>query len=151
MEGIISFHHDVMFITYYYGFCVLNVSNLYLFAASKTQTHKLLLTILYWNCMNCNSSFILVIIAVPSFALLYAMDEVVDPAMTIKVNGHQWYWSYEYSDFLRGEDDDADSIAFDSYLIPEDELNEEEGELRLLEVDNRVLVPTDTMLDISYF
>ena len=50
-----------------------------------------------------------------------------------------------YSDYtIRGEDDDADSIAFDAYLIPEDELNEEEGELRLLEVDNRVLVPTDT-------
>jgi cytochrome c oxidase subunit 2 len=148
MEGIISFHHDVMFIMtiiMIFVFWML-MRILYLFHASKnpnpqTFTNHTVLEIV-WTVI---PSFILVIIAVPSFALLYAMDEVVDPAMTIKVNGHQWYWSYEYSDYtIRGEDDDADSIAFDSYLIPEDELNEEEGELRLLEVDNRVLVPTDT-------
>ena len=43
-------------------------------------------------------AIILMIIAVPSFALLYSMDEILDPAVTLKVVGHQWYWSYEYSD-----------------------------------------------------
>ena len=45
------------------------------------------------------SGLVLMVIAIPSFALLYAADELVDPAMTIKVVGHQWYWSYEYSDY----------------------------------------------------
>lgn len=67
------------------------------------------------------------------------MDEVIDPAMTIKALGHQWYWSYEYSDFVN---EDGESIEFDSYLVPTDDL--EEGQLRLLEVDNRVVVPVGT-------
>jgi len=49
---------------------------------------------------------------------------------------HQWYWSYQYADFLN---EDNDNIEFDSYLIPEDDL--EQGQLRMLEVDNRVIVP----------
>ena len=57
---------------------------------------------------------VLMVIAIPSFALLYAADELVDPAMTIKVVGHQWYWSYEYSDY---ETDDGDSLNFDSYIV----------------------------------
>jgi len=84
-------------------------------------------------------SFILLFIAVPSFALLYSIDEIVDPALTIKAIGHQWYWTYEYSDYNQ-------NIIFDSYLIPEDEL--ELGQLRLLEVDNRVVVPTHTHIRV---
>ena len=57
-------------------------------------------------------SFILMIIAVPSFALLYSMDEIVDPSLTLKVIGHQWYWTYEYSDYSVSEDG---SIVFDCY------------------------------------
>lgn len=52
---------------------------------------------------------------------------------------HQWYWSYEYSDFIN---DEGESIEFDSYMIPENEL--EEGQLRLLEVDNKLVIPVDT-------
>lgn len=84
-------------------------------------------------------AFVLIAIAFPSFKLLYLMDEVIDPAMTIKALGHQWYWSYEYSDFVN---EDGESIEFDSYLVPTDDL--EEGQLRLLEVDNRVVVPVGT-------
>ena len=84
-------------------------------------------------------ALLLVVIAVPSFALLYAVDEVVDPALTVKVVGHQWYWSYEYSDYGNG---DEEGMAFDSYLVPDDELDE--GNLRLLEVDNRRVLPVDT-------
>ena len=84
-------------------------------------------------------SIILAIIAIPSLALLYSLDEVTDPAITIKAVGHQWYWSYEYSDYNTSQNE---SIAFDSYMIPEDDLTE--GQLRLLEVDNPIYLPVDT-------
>lgn len=61
-------------------------------------------------------AFILVAIAFPSLRLLYLTDSVIDPAITVKVIGHQWYWSTEYSDY-------GDTISFDSYMIPTEELN----------------------------
>lgn len=67
------------------------------------------------------------------------MDEVISPRITIKAVGHQWYWSYEYSDYIN---ENGESIEFDRYIIPETDL--EEGQLRLLDVDNRVVVPVDT-------
>ena len=84
-------------------------------------------------------SLILMVIAVPSFALLYSMDEIVDPSITLKAIGHQWYWTYELSDYSTS---DEESIVFDSYMIPEDDLTL--GQLRLLEVDNRVVLPVQT-------
>ena len=82
---------------------------------------------------------ILIIIAFPSFKLLYLTDEVFAPSMTVKAIGHQWYWSYEYSDFLN---EDGESIEFDSYMVPESDI--EDGQLRLLDVDNNLVVPVDT-------
>jgi cytochrome c oxidase subunit 2 len=84
-------------------------------------------------------AIILMLIAVPSFSLLYILDEVISPSMTIKAVGHQWYWSYEYSDY---ESASGDAIEFDSYMVPEEEL--EIGQLRLLDVDNRLNIPVDT-------
>ena len=81
-------------------------------------------------------AIILILIAFPSFKLLYLMDEVSDPSMSILAEGHQWYWSYQYPDFLTS---DNEFIEFDSYIIPESDL--EEGALRMLEVDNRVILP----------
>jgi cytochrome c oxidase subunit 2 len=77
---------------------------------------------------------ILVAIAIPSFKLLYFQDRTAKPEMTLKVTGHQWYWSYEYPDHGK--------IAFDSLMVPTDQLKP--GQYRLLEVDNRVVVPVDT-------
>uniref|UniRef100_A0AB39CBW0 Cytochrome c oxidase subunit 2 n=1 Tax=Lambis scorpius TaxID=3104388 RepID=A0AB39CBW0_9CAEN len=77
---------------------------------------------------------ILVFLALPSLRLLYLLDEVGDCNLTVKSIGHQWYWSYEYSDFL--------NIEFDSYMVPTNEL--EKGDFRLLEVDHRVVLPTQT-------
>lgn len=74
-----------------------------------------------------------------SFKLLYLMDEVTDPAMTVLCEGHQWYWTYQYADFIN---DDNENIEFDSYMIGEDDL--EDGALRMLEVDNRVILPEYT-------
>lgn len=76
---------------------------------------------------------ILIFLALPSLRLLYLLDEVGPCALTIKRIGHQWYWSYEYSDFL--------NIEFDSYIIPTRELKS--GQFRLLEVDHRAVVPVN--------
>jgi heme/copper-type cytochrome/quinol oxidase subunit 2 len=81
-------------------------------------------------------ALILILIAFPSFKLLYLMDEVSDPAMSVLAEGHQWYWSYQYPDFLNT---DNEFVEFDSYLVPESDL--EVGGLRMLEVDNRVMLP----------
>lgn len=76
-------------------------------------------------------AIVLVFLALPSLRLLYLLDEINDPVLTIKAIGHQWYWSYEYSDFL--------NIEFDSYIVPSSDL--EFGDYRLLEVDHRTVVP----------
>jgi cytochrome c oxidase subunit II len=77
---------------------------------------------------------ILVVIAIPSFKLLYFMDRVVDPEMTLKAIGRQWYWSYEYPDH--------GNFTFDAYMIAEQDLTEDQ--LRLYDVDNPVVLPVDT-------
>jgi len=79
---------------------------------------------------------ILIILALPSLRLLYLIDETIEPRITLKTVGHQWYWSYEYSDF--------NDIEFDSYMTPTNSLTE--GEFRLLEVDNRVILPYLTQI-----
>jgi cytochrome c oxidase subunit II len=81
---------------------------------------------------------ILVIIAIPSLKLLFFMDRTHDADMTLKVVGHQWYWSYEYPD--HGD------FTFDSLMVPDDEL--EEGQPRLLAVDEPVVLPIDTDIRI---
>ena len=88
-------------------------------------------------------ALILCTIAGPSFALLYSLDEINDPEVTLKIIGHQWYWSYEYSDFLRGIVlQDGVPLGFDATWVQDDDL--EYGSLRLLETDFRVVLPTRT-------
>ena len=146
MQGIIDLHHDIMFILVFIAVFVLwmLVRTVYHFHHSKQPiaekiVHGTTIEII-WTVI---PSLILLTIAVPSLALLYASDEVVDPALTIKAIGHQWYWSYEYSDYNTS---DEDSLAFDSYMIPDDDL--EVGQLRLLEVDNRVVLPVNTPIRV---
>nr|YP_009935099.1 cytochrome c oxidase subunit II [Semibalanus cariosus]QNS22941.1 cytochrome c oxidase subunit II [Semibalanus cariosus] len=83
-------------------------------------------------------AFLLIFIALPSLHLLYLLDEYDNPSLTIKSMGHQWYWSYEYSDFL--------DVEFDSYMIPSKDL--EFNQFRLIEVDNRMVVPMNTYIRI---
>nr|ALO76778.1 cytochrome c oxidase subunit 2 [Chrysomelidae sp. SPH01] len=78
----------------------------------------------------------LIFIAIPSLRLIYILDEINNPLITIKTIGHQWYWSYEYSDFK--------NIEFDSYMIPTKELNK--FNFRLLDVDNRIVVPFNSQI-----
>ena len=82
---------------------------------------------------------ILVVIAVPSFRLLYAEDRIPKADMTLKVTGHQWYWSYEYPD--------NGGFGFDSLMVQTDDLKK--GQPRLLETDNHVVVPVDTTVRIQ--
>lgn len=144
MSGIIDLHHDIMsimifilfFVVYMLGSAVLS------FRASKNPspylfTHGAVIEVAW----TVTPSLILVAIAIPSFSLLYGMDELNNPAVTLKIIGNQWYWSYEYSDYT---DSDDESIVFDSYMIPEDDLDL--GQLRLLEVDNRVVLPKNTFI-----
>jgi cytochrome c oxidase subunit 2 len=81
---------------------------------------------------------ILVGIAIPSFRLLYNADVLPQPEMTIKAVGHQWYWSYEYPDH--------GGFGFDSVMVPDNEIKQ--GQRRLLEVDNRIVLPVDTTIRV---
>lgn len=146
MEGIINLHHDLMF---------------FICSISIFVSWMLLRTITHFNYNNNNISstlihgtfielvwtitpaIILFFIAIPSFSLLYAMDEVISPTITIKTLGHQWYWSYEYSDY---KNNNNEGINFDSYMLPEEELKV--GQLRLLEVDNHMVIPINTHIRI---
>jgi cytochrome c oxidase subunit II len=99
-------------------------------ATPSRRTHNTLLEIA-WTAI---PVLILVVIAIPSFKLLYYQDVVPDAELTIKAVGHQWYWSYEYPD--NGE------FAFDAYMVPDADL--QPGQLRLLTTDNALVVPVDT-------
>nr|YP_010329774.1 cytochrome c oxidase subunit II [Actebia praecox]UNP54522.1 cytochrome c oxidase subunit 2 [Actebia praecox] len=80
----------------------------------------------------------LIFIALPSLRLLYLLDELNNPLITLKSIGHQWYWSYEYSDFH--------NIEFDSYMIPSNEMSP--NSFRLLDVDNRIVLPMNNQIRI---
>jgi cytochrome c oxidase subunit 2 len=81
---------------------------------------------------------ILVVIAIPSFKLLYFMDRVAEPELTIKAIGHQWYWSYEYPD-------DGD-FTFDAYMVADEDL--QPGQPRLLATDNAIVLPVQTDIQV---
>nr|YP_010728426.1 cytochrome c oxidase subunit II [Endochironomus pekanus]WEF49654.1 cytochrome c oxidase subunit II [Endochironomus pekanus] len=83
-------------------------------------------------------AIVLLFIAFPSLRILYLLDEINNPSLSIKTIGHQWYWSYEYSDFK--------NIEFDSYMISSNDLNLDS--FRLLDVDNRVILPTNNQIRI---
>ena len=146
MEGIINLHHDLMFFI-----CVIAIFVSWMLAKTlwhfeetqnpqaSTLVHGTVIEIIW----TLTPALILLIIAIPSFSLLYAMDEIISPTLTIKTIGHQWYWSYEYSDY---QNEDGESIEFESYMIPEDDLTN--GQFRLLEVDNNVVIPTNTHVRI---
>jgi cytochrome c oxidase subunit 2 len=76
-------------------------------------------------------ALMLMAIAVPTFSLIYYADRTRDADLTIKVTGHQWYWEYGYPD--------QGNLHFDSYILPQDQLKP--GQLRLLDVDNQLVLP----------
>lgn len=111
----------------------------YRFRASRSparsrRTHNTVLEIA-WTAI---PVLILVVIAIPSFKLLYFMDRVEEPEMTLKAIGRQWYWSYEYPDH--------GNFTFDAFMVEDADL--EPGEPRLLTTDNKVVLPIDTDIQI---
>jgi cytochrome c oxidase subunit 2 len=129
IEQLIFFHDHVMLVL------VLIVS-LVLYVIGVLGVNKLLNRYLYegqeielvWTVL---PALMLVFIGFPSLRLLYLLDEVNLPLVTLKVVGHQWYWSYEYSDF--------EKVEFDSFIIGSGDLSL--GDYRCLEVDNRIVIP----------
>ncbi|RPG03663.1 MAG: cytochrome c oxidase subunit II [Pelagibacteraceae bacterium TMED246] len=97
------------------------------------RTHNVAVEIL-WTLIPC---LILIVMAVPSFKILYSQDTIPKADVTIKAVGYQWYWGYEYLD---------EKIIFDSYMIEEEDLKP--GQPRLLAVDNEVVVPVNKVVKV---
>ncbi|YP_009050556.1 cytochrome c oxidase subunit II (mitochondrion) [Zootermopsis nevadensis] len=136
MEQLIFFHdHTMMIITmilamvlYFMASTIINeLVDRYML---EGQTMELMWTIV--------PAVILLFITTPSLRLLYLMDEIHNPIMTIKTIGHQWYWSYEYSDFV--------NVEFDSYMTPYE--GDNKSMFRLLETDNHVTLPMHSFIRI---
>nr|ASU53103.1 cytochrome oxidase subunit II [Chaitophorus sp. ZMIOZ 14280] len=127
MEQLIFFHDHTIFIILMIMFMITYmmifiIKNKFInIKISENQMIEFTWTIL--------PPIILIFIAMPSLHLLYLMDEIKSPIMTIKIFGHQWFWSYEYSDFH--------NIEFESYMIN----NMEMKNFRLIEVDNKTIIP----------
>lgn len=143
MEHITEFHTMLLYIiTVISAFVILVM--LFIFARfnarvnktpSKT-THNTMLEVV-WTVI---PIIILIVIAVPSMKLLYYGDRTMEPEMTIKATGYQWYWGYEYPDY--------DGLAFNSYMIPEKDIDPAKGQKRLLSADNQLVLPVDTNIQI---
>jgi len=145
-EGVMNLHHDLMFLVILIALMVgwIMWRTLSHFSVEKnptpaTFTHGTFLEIA-WTLI---PTLILLTIAIPSFALLYSMDEVTDPGVTLKAIGKQWYWTYEFSDYVSK---DGETYGFDSFMVADDDLKP--GDFRLLEVDNEVVLPVNTHIRI---
>nr|YP_002456324.1 cytochrome c oxidase subunit II [Sacalia quadriocellata]ABK53937.1 cytochrome oxidase subunit 2 [Sacalia quadriocellata] len=132
MEELHHFHDHTLMIVFL-------ISTLVLYIITLMMTTKLT----YTNTMNAQEvemiwtilpAIVLITIALPSLRVLYLMDEINNPHLTIKAMGHQWYWTYEYTDYK--------NLEFDSYMIPTQDLPN--GHFRLLEVDHRVVMPMES-------
>ncbi len=140
-EGIHAFHNLLLviitlitiFVTVLLAVCIVRFNRRSNANPSRT-THNTMLEVA-WTVL---PVIILVIIAIPSFRLLYEQLEAPEPELTIKTTGHQWYWSYEYPDY--------EGVAFDSFMLRDDEL--EPGQPRLLATDTEVIVPVDTNVKV---
>ena len=165
MEGIISFHDDLFvfltlilgFVIYVLGVCLNTFSLKTTNGISVRLVHASVLEVI-WTII---PALVLIIIAIPSFSLIYSIEEIIEPLYTIKIIGHQWYWSYELVDhkafmqILNQEKSELSSYtelknssgSFDSYMLDVSTDNSEDPKtsqpwLRLLEVDNYLFIPT---------
>nr|BAL43924.1 cytochrome c oxidase subunit II [Pellona ditchela] len=136
MEELLHFHDHALMIVFLISTLVLYI----LVAMVSTKlTNKYILDSqeieIVWTIL---PAIILILIALPSLRILYLMDEINDPHLTIKAMGHQWYWSYEYTDY--------EDLGFDSYMVPTQDLSP--GQFRLLETDHRMVVPMESPIRI---
>jgi len=141
MTEIVSFHNNILLpviiaISVFVLFLMIYVC--IRFRASKNPnpsktTHNVAVEVL-WTLIPC---LILIVMAVPSFKILYKQDTIPKADVTVKAVGYQWYWGYEYPD---------ENIIFESYMIKEDELKDNQP--RLLTVDNEVVVPVNKVVKV---
>nr|YP_010279416.1 cytochrome c oxidase subunit II [Riparia riparia]UKG21255.1 cytochrome c oxidase subunit II [Riparia riparia] len=135
MEELMQFHDHALMVA-------LAICSLVLYLLTTTLTSKLTANTvdaqvieLVWTIL---PAMVLIALALPSLRILYLMDEINEPDLTLKAIGHQWYWTYEYTDFK--------DLTFDSYMTPTTDLPL--GHFRLLEVDHRVIVPTGSTVRV---
>nr|YP_009258909.1 cytochrome c oxidase subunit II [Emberiza elegans]AIL31478.1 cytochrome c oxidase subunit II [Emberiza elegans] len=135
MEELMGFHDHALMVA-------LAICSLVLYLLTHTLTEKLTSNTvnaqvieLVWTIL---PAMVLVTLALPSLRILYMMDEINEPDLTLKAIGHQWYWTYEYTDLKE--------LTFDSYMIPTADLPL--GHFRLLEVDHRVIVPMNSTIRV---
>ena len=141
MEDIVWFHDYMLLpiitaITVFVLFLLLYTCVRYRASKNKvasTTSHNTLIEVL-WTLIPC---LILIVMAVPSFKVLYSQDTIPKADVTIKAVGYQWYWGYEYPD---------ENIIFDSYMVDEKDLKENQP--RLLTVDNEVYVPVNKVVKV---
>nr|AME17798.1 cytochrome c oxidase subunit II [Pungitius laevis] len=136
MEELLHFHDHTLMIVFLISTLVLYII---LAMVSTKLTNKYILDSqeieIIWTIL---PAIILILIALPSLRILYLMDEVNNPLLTIKAVGHQWYWSYEYTDY--------EDLGFDAYMIPTQDLTP--GQFRLMETDHRMVIPAESPIRV---
>nr|YP_009317673.1 cytochrome c oxidase subunit II [Melophus lathami]AOY34846.1 cytochrome c oxidase subunit II [Melophus lathami] len=135
MEELMGFHDHALMVA-------LAICSLVLYLLTHTLTEELTSNTvnaqvieLIWTIL---PAMVLITLALPSLRILYMMDEINEPDLTMKAIGHQWYWTYEYTD--------VKDLTFDSYMIPTTDLPL--GHFRLLEVDHRAIVPMNSTIRV---
>lgn len=132
IEELLHFHDHALIIIFLISTIVLYIivaiistklSNIYILDSQEIE--------IIWTVL---PAIVLILIALPSIRILYLIDEINDPHLTIKAIAHQWYWSYEYTDY--------EDLGFDSYIIATEDLIP--GQFRLLEADHRIVIPVES-------
>nr|YP_009131407.1 cytochrome c oxidase subunit II [Onychodactylus zhaoermii]YP_626689.1 cytochrome c oxidase subunit II [Onychodactylus fischeri]ABC56102.1 cytochrome c oxidase subunit 2 [Onychodactylus fischeri]AIC83074.1 cytochrome c oxidase subunit II [Onychodactylus zhaoermii]UHM25428.1 cytochrome c oxidase subunit 2 [Onychodactylus zhaoermii]UHM25441.1 cytochrome c oxidase subunit 2 [Onychodactylus zhaoermii]UHM25454.1 cytochrome c oxidase subunit 2 [Onychodactylus zhaoermii] len=132
MEELLHFHDHALMAVFLISTLVLYIITI-MMSTKLTNTNAMDAQEIemVWTIM---PAIILIVIALPSLRILYLMDEINDPHITVKAIGHQWYWSYEFTNY--------ENLMFDSYMTPTQDLLP--GQFRLLEVDNRMVIPMES-------
>nr|AER58640.1 cytochrome oxidase subunit 2 [Synallaxis stictothorax]AER58683.1 cytochrome oxidase subunit 2 [Pseudasthenes steinbachi]AER58686.1 cytochrome oxidase subunit 2 [Pseudasthenes patagonica]AHK23115.1 cytochrome oxidase subunit II [Synallaxis stictothorax] len=135
MEELVEFHDHALMVALAICSLVLYLLALMLMEKLSSNTVDAQEVELVWTIL---PAIVLIMLALPSLQILYMMDEIDEPDLTLKAIGHQWYWTYEYTDFK--------DLSFDSYMLPTTDLPL--GNFRLLEVDHRVVIPMESPIRV---
>nr|AHK23134.1 cytochrome oxidase subunit II [Certhiasomus stictolaemus] len=135
MEELVEFHDHALMVALAICSLVLYLLALMLMEKLSSNTVDAQEIELVWTIL---PAIVLIMLALPSLQILYMMDEIDEPDLTLKAIGHQWYWTYEYTDFK--------DLSFDSYMIPTSDLSP--GNFRLLEVDHRIVIPMESPIRV---
>nr|AEQ28308.1 cytochrome oxidase subunit II [Mimus dorsalis] len=135
MEELMQFHDHALMVALAICSLVLYLLTILLTGKLSSSSVDAQAIELVWTIL---PAVVLIMLALPSLRILYMMDEINEPDLTLKAIGHQWYWTYEYTDLKE--------LTFDSYMVPTSDLPR--GHFRLLEVDHRVIVPTGSKVRV---